>query len=63
VRAGGSGSSSRTNMLVFDDSVVRALETVDVPEATFEEGADEVGEAVARVSHDHSQTPLHAQGT
>jgi hypothetical protein len=51
VRAGGGRGGSRTIVLVRVNSVVRTLEAVDVPEATFEEGADEAGEAVVHISH------------
>lgn len=42
---GNRSTSSRSDVPVRVDSVVRALEAVDVPEAGFEESADEVGEA------------------
>lgn len=45
------GTSCRSNMLVRVNGVVRALEAVDVPEATFEKRADEVGKAVVQVSN------------
>jgi hypothetical protein len=49
-------------MLVIDDSVVRALEAVDIPEAAFEESADKVGEAVVQISHDQTTSPLRDFG-
>jgi hypothetical protein len=62
VRASSGRSSGRTNMLVIDDSVVRALEAVDIPEAAFKESADEVGEAVVQISHDQTTSPLRDFG-